>query len=282
VAAGPLKLVVNGNLGQAVTVQPGPDGRWQAELTTGDLLNEGLRHRVIAWRPADGQVSAAQHFRVQHQWLSLADMADPADDDHGPAGAAQAPGAYRYPTDASFVPRTLDLRRVRVEGAAGALRLHVDLAAMSQSWNPANGFDHLALTVFIELPGQAEAGQRAMPLQTGDLPGDLRWHRRLRLHGWSNALFSASGSGPQHEGKALTPGATLRVDAPARRITLTLPASALGHADLRGARLWLNTWDWDSTYRSLSPQALGHGFGGGDGSRQPLWMDASEIITLPP
>ncbi|MBL0087887.1 MAG: hypothetical protein IPP44_14980 [Ideonella sp.] len=149
-------------------------------------------------------------------------MTDPAGDDHGPTGR------YVYPTDASFgARRPTDLRRVQVAGSGGALRVDLTMAELSTVWNPANGFDHVAFTLFIELPGQG-GGARSMPLQAGDLPEGLRWHRRLRVHGWSNALFSSDGAGAAHEGTPITPGASVEVDAAARRVRFTLPAAALG------------------------------------------------------
>jgi hypothetical protein len=94
-------------------------------------------------------------------------------------------------------------------------------------------------------------------------------------------LFGAAGSGPQHEGQGISPGALLQVNTAQRRITLTLPASALGHANLQGARLWLNTWDWDGGYRALNEQAQGHSFGHA-GRPGPHWLDASPMLQLSP
>ena len=65
-------------------------------------------------------------------------------------------------------------------------------------------------------------------------------------------------------------------------MTFFLPAGALGNPrTLSGARLHVTTWDYDGGYRALAPQAQSHAFGGGDGSRDPLVMDASAVITLP-
>ena len=147
--------------------------------------------------------------------------------------------------------------------------------------NPANGFDHVAFTVFVELPGQ-EGGASVMPLQNGSLPEGMRWHRRLRVHGWSNALFSPQGASASHEGTAVTPGAHIDVDAPARRVRFTLPAAALGGLrSLSGVRLYINTWDYDGGYRPLSPTPQAWSIGGGDPNTEPKLMDDSVAITLP-
>jgi hypothetical protein len=278
-----LQLVVDGDLAAARTVRPEADGRWRATVDTAAMIDPALRHRVVAWLPgregeADG--SAAQEFRVERAWALAATLADPAGDDHGPPRGDGTPRRYVYPTDASFAPRQMDLRGVRAHTAGGALRLELSMGALTRTWSPANGFDHVAFTVFVELPG-APGGATVMPLQNGTLPGGMRWHRRLRVHGWSNALFSDEGAGPQAEGTPVAPAATLRVDAAKRSLTLTLPAAALGGArSLGGARVYVTTWDYDGGYRELVPAPQGWAVGGGDPATDPRVMDEAGPITL--
>jgi hypothetical protein len=176
----------------------------------------------------------------------------------------------------------LDIRNVRVESAGGALRVSVRMASISTAWNPPNGFDHVAFNLFIELPGEG-GGATAMPMQHGDVPEGFRWQGRLRVNGWTNALFAAQGASADADGTPVTPAAALAVDAAARTVTFTLAASALGNRkDLAGARLYLNTWDYDGGYRPLDPEPAGAHFGGGrPGQASPLWMDATGVIELP-
>jgi hypothetical protein len=95
-----------------------------------------------------------------------------------------------------------------------------------------------------------------MPLQDGSLPEGMRWHRRLRAHGWSNTLFSAETASASHEGSTVPVAATVQVDAAANRVRFTLPAAALGRLNsLSGAKVWVTTWDYDGGYRALAPQA---------------------------
>jgi hypothetical protein len=120
-----------------------------------------------------------------------------------------------------------------------------------------------------------------MPLQDDDLPEGMVWHRRLRLHGWSNAWFGPDGAGPAHEGQPLTPGATVEAHPERHEIVITLPAAALPPgATLDGARLFLNTWDWDGGYRELAETAGPHTMGGRRSPRDPRWMDALGPLTL--
>ena len=271
-----LKLVIDGDLSSARDIAPGPDGRWQAQVDTSTMVDPTVRHRAVVWAP--GVPAVGVDFRVERAWTLRVDLEDPPGDDRGPRGG---PGTYRYPTDPSFGPhRQMDLRRVRVSTAGGALRLELTMHDITTVWNPQNGFDHVAFTVFIELPGQA-GGSELMPLQKGRLPEGMRWHRRLRVHGWTNALFSAEGVSAAVEGAPVGPAASIAVDRAARTVSLTLPAASLGRLSaLDGARIYVTTWDYDGGYRALAREPGPFVMGGGDPERDPLVMDDTPVIVL--
>ncbi|MFM7531507.1 MAG: alpha-amylase family glycosyl hydrolase, partial [Rubrivivax sp.] len=247
-AAAP-RLVVDGDLRTALPLRPGADGRFSARVDTSRMADASVVHRLVLWDEATGQASAARSFQVERAWLLAADVEDPAGDDRGPGGT------YSYPTDPSYgESRQMDLRRVRAYVAGASLRLELGMHRVTTTWNPANGFDHVAFTVYIELPGQA-GGSRVMPLQHAELPADMRWHRRLRVHGWSNALFSPAGASERVEGTPVAPGAHVSVDRATHTVTFTLPAAALGApSTLAGARIYVTTWDYDGGYRALQAE----------------------------
>jgi glycosidase len=271
-----LQLVVDGDLARAQAVVADAKGNWRAQIDTSAMIDPAIEHRLVAWSPGSGAVSAPASFQVSPRWQVVADVDDPAGDDVGPAGS------YRYPTDPTWAMHPLDIRNVRVESAGGALRVSVRMASISTAWNPPNGFDHVAFNLFIELPAEG-GGATAMPMQHGNVPEGFHWQGRLRVNGWTNALFAAQGASADADGTPVTPAAALAVDAAARTVTFTLAASALGNRkDLAGARLYLNTWDYDGGYRPLDPEPAGAHFGGGrPGQASPLWMDATGVIELP-
>jgi len=270
------KLVVDGDLAGSRSVTPAADGRWSATLDTSRMVDPAIRHNVVAWSEQTGAVSASRSFRVQRDWKLLADVADPAGDDHG------ANGRYSYPDDAGWrSPRQMDIRGIKVSGAGGALKIDLAMNRITHTWNPPNGFDHVAFTLFIELPG-APGGTSVMPLQNATLPAGMRWHYRLRAHGWTNALFGADGASATREGTPATPAADIRVDAATHTASFVLPAASLGNPrSLSGAKIYVTTWDYDGGYRPLTPQAGAHSLGGGDAAVDPLVMDDSGVITLP-
>ena len=121
-----------------------------------------------------------------------------------------------------------------------------------------------------------------MPLQSGSLPEGMRWHRRLRVGGWSNALFGAQEASATHEGTPVGQGAHIRVDASTRTVSLVLSAAALGHPrTLSGAKIYVTTWDYDAGYRALEAQPGAHTMGGRRSPQDPLVMDDTPILRVP-
>ncbi len=267
-------VVVDGDLSTAATSKPDATGRWQARVDTSNMVDATALHRITAWAEG-GAAAPARSFRVVREWQTVADVVDPEGDDNGPQGR------YVYPSDPGWGENhQMDLRRLRVSTAGGALRLDLGMAKLTTSWNPANGFDHVAFTIFIQLPGRDD-GASEMPLQDASLPEGMRWHLRLRAHGWSNALFSHVGATASSEGTPVTPGARIEVNHASRTVSFTWPAAALGSLpSLAGARIYVTTWDYDGGYRALAPQARTHSLGGGEAG-EPKVMDASPVIVLP-
>ncbi|WP_313642442.1 alpha-amylase family glycosyl hydrolase [Stenotrophomonas sp.] len=266
-----VEVVVDGDLSRSQKALVDNDGRWIARLRSDAWVDPATAHRVVAWARPAMAISNPQQFTVQRDWRSAGRIEDPAGDDHGPSGS------YRYPNDPGWTQaRPADLRKVEAFASGGSLKLQVELASLGSMWNAPNGFDHVALTVYIGLPGRA--GLRQMPLQNAQLPDGLHWNYRLRIGGWSNALTTTLQAGADNEGEAATPGAQLAVDTTNKRITITLPASALGDpVDLTAATVVVTTWDYDGAYRGLVPEGGAMQFGGGDGREDPLWLDMATL-----
>jgi hypothetical protein len=90
-------------------------------------------------------------------------------------------------------------------------------------------------------------------------------------------LFGTQGASAQSEGQTLTQTAKIKVNSEERSIQFELPPSLLTDLpSLKGLKIFLNTWDYDSGYRKLSPQGGPSQMGGGQAD-QPLWMDTLQI-----
>jgi glycosidase len=274
-AAADLRLVVDGDLARAPRLEPDAEGRWRQTLRTDDHLDPNAEHTVQVFDRATGRSSEVRRFHVDRQWTLVILQRDAIGDDAGPERR------YRYPTDVSWGESTgLDLRGATLSASGGALAIELEFGELLHGWNAPNGFDHLALSVFVELPGES-GGATVMPQQNASLPDGMRWHRRLRVGGWNNALFDSRGASATSEGTPVTPGARLLADRARRVIRLELPASALGRRDsLSGLRVHVTTWDYDGNWRRLEPDGSGHTFGGGDGAEgDALWMDTMTVAV---
>lgn len=266
-------LIANGDISTPTIAMAGRDGRFSAKLSIASMIDPAIRNTLVAQAQSSGAVSATRSFFVAQTWSLAAQQNDPLGDDKGPSGR------YVYPTDPTFAMRTMDIRAMQVETAGGSLRLTFTMAALSQVWNPQNGFDHLALSVFIDVP-TVGPGQTVMPLQQARTPAGFAWDYRLRLHGWSNALFTAAGASDAAEGAPSQRAADIAVDAQANTITLTIPADALGGAgSLAGAQIYATTWDYDGGFRALAGESGPFVFGGGLPS-DPKIIDAIGPIRL--
>ena len=269
-----VQVVIDGDLDAAQTVPVDRDGRWRASVATDDMIEPGVIHRAVAWDPASGTATAAHAFKVAREWTKLVAVDDPHGDDTGPSGR------YTYPDDASWrTPRPGDLLGAEVWRSGGALRLILKLRDVVSDWNPPNGFDHVAFSVFFARQGD-DTGIAAMPQQNADLPDGLRWHLRLRAHGWSNALFSETDASATADGAVVSAAPRIDVDRDANTVTFTLPANALGDPRHPSAtHLYVSTWDYDGGYRPLAPQATGNTFGGGEAGEAKVMDDL--VVGLP-
>jgi glycosidase len=268
-----LQVIVDGDVSQAQTTQTDARGQFSATIDTRAMSDASVTHRAIV-RDVQTGASAGTNFRVALPWQLATSVTDPAGDDHG------ADGKTQYPTDASYAPRHMDIRAVRARVAGTALRIEIDVPAISKIWNPTNGFDHVAFTTYIELPGVDTQGAGVMPLQNATLPEGMRWHRRLRVHGWSNALHAPAGATADNEGTPVSPGAAIAVNEKTKTIAFTLSSEALGHPrTLDGAKIYVTTWDYDNGYRAIDAAPTPFTFGGisPDGAKV---MDSSGVIVL--
>ncbi|MBP6533733.1 MAG: hypothetical protein KAZ45_00225 [Arenimonas sp.] len=270
-----LQLALDGDLAHGTSVQVDGKGAWQADIAIDALMDPAIIHRLVLWDPIALTASEARTFRAEKPWREILRVDDPSGDDKGRTGLV------RYPDDPGWGQnRQGDIERITVHQAGSALKIDVTLHTVTGFWNPPNGFDHVALTAFIEIPGKT-GGSRIMPLQNAELPDGMAWHYRLRTNGWTNSWFDAQGADGDNEGKTRSPGVGLQVDAANRTLRFILPAKALGSPkSLSGIKLYLNTWDYDAGYRLLSPEGGTMAFGGGNPDDAKV-LDESAVLLIP-
>ncbi len=280
-----LRIVFNGNWENSTKITSDVTGQFKLLATIPAIVlpNETKQSKQQVAVVTDTQIkgftelssSKAQTFVDSSQWVEQLNYFDPSGDDDGPGKGSKT--RYDYPTDDSWGKnRQMDLQQIRILTKGGAARIEINTNQISQTWNPANQFDHVAFTIFIQLPIPIKHSQTSeaisssslpsaqestvsttvMPLQNSHLPEGMHWHRRLRLHGWSNNLTNASGASSSHEGSPMLPAAQLTVNPKKSQLVIELPAAALGYLDnLTGAKFYISTWDYDGGFRVLRQQA---------------------------
>ena len=246
---------------------------WRVNVDTSSMTDASLVHRLIAWNRETLQTSPSLQFRAANPWQRLSTAADPVGDDAGPFAR------YTYPSGTAWEGvRTADIQALHVSRAGNRLRVEIDMREISTAWNPANGFDHVSLQLYLDVPGVDGLRTAASMEQRTDLPQGMQWNRALRVHGWSNGLYQVGDKGSV---TGLSESAKVSVDKRKARITLEFSPESLGSPQsLNGLRLWLNTWDFDGRLRPLTSTATSGSFGGGQSDTDPLWMDSLGPIEI--
>lgn len=270
------RLVVAGNLENALVLNPDAQGAWSTLLPV-DKLENGPSRAVLVGKKPDGSsfVAAVYPFRVELAYTVQTKWKDPVGDDKGPLGA------YRYPTHASFTNQN-DIETVELSTAGTSLKVTVTMAGpLSTLWGPPNGFDHVAFYLYLQVPGQASA--TVLPFQNGQTPAGFSWSRMAFFEGWTSRLFRAEGAAPRSYGAPASPAGTVKADKAKQQITFTFSGASLGFpASLSGIKAYLTTWDYtglESRNRPLAPDGGDYTYTGP--AEGPLIMDDTPVLTLP-
>ena len=242
-----LKMVLDDDLEHATVVPVASDGTFTASITL-DRFAYGTSAHAVTFYAASGRgASPRAAFTVDRVFDGVTvDVPDPAGDDTGPEGA------YGYPQDSSF-GHQMDVLNLKVE-AGDTLALELTMAELTTVWAPANGFDHVAFTIFFDLPGPA--GLEVLPVIGGAPPVGFAWDRLHFAFGWANRVHTTEGATATEPGAALTAAPAIVVDAANRTIRFEYPAAAFGVTDYEGTQIWVTTWDYDGLddkYRDLDP-----------------------------
>ena len=221
-----LKLVIDGDLDSAQEITVGQDGRWEAILDARDVGT--FSHIAQIYAPQSGQVAKAIPYvskRTDADWSAHFD--DPAFDDKGPDGS------YRAPTDPGFNGQQ-DIIGANIRRGGDILEIELKMRHTSSDWHPSNGFDHVAITSFFDIPGQ-----KGLP-QSDDIaapmPAGFSWSAMHTIFGWGNSMKLQSG-------RKIGRAPSVIADHEAKTITISYRASSLGLKSWQGVRLYITTFD---------------------------------------
>jgi len=198
---------------------------------------------------------------------------------HVSVSDAAADESYAYPQDSSF-HRQMDLLGADAVVSDDSLALTLRMTEVTNSWSPANGFDHVAFSVFFDHP--ALTGINALPLLDTTLASGQDWDRAAVVFGWGNSVYGSDGASADSRGSNLNAAPLIATDVDAGTVTLTFDRAALGLADWQGVRLNITTWDIDGLsgdYRPLSQDGGPYTFGGGEANDAKVMDEV--VLQLP-
>jgi glycosidase len=267
-------VIMDGNYERAITPEMDKDGVWSADLSLDHLLNGAHSISAISKREDDPEfiTSNTLEFELSRPAILYAEYLDASGDDWGPEGK------YRYPTNPSYT-KQMDLREVKVYGSGTNLKIDITMSEITGIWLPPNGFDHVLINIYIDLPGRE--GTKVLPLQNAFMPGGARWDYRIAAAGFSNSIFSSEGASEDNPGTSTGPTAFISVNEFSKTISLEISSEALDFPEeLKGTKLYINTWEGGpSSLRELKPDPEPWAFSRGDES-DPKIMDETELIIL--
>lgn len=272
-----LVMVVDDRLAGATPVEVDASGAFTAVLPISTFPYGDTPHTVTFYAAAAGVASERFAFTSSTVFDGqILTFDDPVGDDAGPLGT------YTYPTDASFASNaSMDIERLVVEAGATTLRLRFTMGDHSVVWNPSNGFDHVAFTIYFDVPGAD--GITLLPKINGQAPEGFAWDFTHFAFGWANAAYKAEGASETSWGGAVPGRPSIAVAAASRTITFEYDAARFGLSTWEGVSVYATTWDFDgidNIYRPLTPAGGPWSVGGGEPT-DPLIMDDLGPIAIP-
>lgn len=272
----PTFLVIDGKLDTAIPLSVTTDGSWEATIPLSRFAFGVTQHSLCIYQPEPQLASPSLPFStfISVQGIKTTTK-DAADDDYG------LNKNYTLPSDPSYGGQ-MDIREVTTTAFGGNLQVEITLAEVSDMWLPPNGFDHVLLHLFIDLPDSD--GCDYIPMLHAATPTDFKWDYTAYVAGWNTAYYSAEGADKVNFGKKMAISPTIEVDAAKNKITLQFPPAAFGHpTTLKGAKLYLTTWDsggGEGGYRDITQEGGVWKFGGADIESPVLILDDTAVIEI--
>jgi len=267
-------LVIDGDYEHLLSITNRNDNNWSYDLSLSNFMNGKHRITAMGYDDKGSLITTFKTFNLNLPTEHLHHYEDETGDDHGPNGR------YTYPSHSSF-GRQQDLKAVDVFLTGNNLTLEITMSEITQIWIPPNGFDHVLLNIYIDMPDKQE-GVKSLPFQNAFFPNQGEWDYRFALGGFGIEAFKGHPliSGPEKLGKSiLTP--FVNVDYEQNKISVTLSAKMLGNpTTLKNTNLYINTWSGSATYPRIIDKTKTTWTYGGGNSDSPKIMDDINIITL--
>ncbi|OHD16811.1 MAG: hypothetical protein A2Y34_12440 [Spirochaetes bacterium GWC1_27_15] len=273
-----IKVFIDGNIDSSATATVTLTS-WTANVSL-ETTSNGY-HKIYAMIDTGNietsVISQPTIFEFTKPFVEAITITDPESDDKGPAGFN-----YTLPTDISFATHLQDILKVKVSTSGGSFKVELTMKDVSSVWNPSNGFDHVVPSIFIQKKDSTSTID-INPKHNYTIPNSFKWDYLFMGAGWNFSMYEKTGATTSEYGTAVTTLPICKVDKTNKTLTFTFSSSSIGNpTNLSGWKIYISTWDEDNgTPRRLKTTATAYEFGGGDGTKDPLVIDETDIITIP-
>ena len=205
------------------------------ELDTTELGNGRHELRVVSELHTGETVASPRLPVIVRNPYTLLGEAAVAEADKGGLGVKiHAPGDPSYQGQ-------LSMETAQVFTSGRDLKLTVQMAAVTNEWNPPHGFDHAYFNVFFGIPGRKGAAALPKLLYSRD---DFAFTTGFLLYGWGTRSFGSLDSTPDSYGSPLVGDVEYSVDRARRAISFTFSSRFFpGLKSFAGVSVFVSTWD---------------------------------------
>jgi alpha-amylase/alpha-mannosidase (GH57 family) len=146
------------------------------------------------------------------------EVADPADDDHGP-------GTYTYPTDGVFPPGVFDITSFSVgydeTNIVFRLTLH---GALKNVWDSPYGVSVQTVDIYVDKDGPGNGDRLLLPGRNAVLTADFAWDYAIWVEGWTPGVYVPGDEAPTQVDADMS----ITADPGQSKITVKVPKAVLG------------------------------------------------------
>ena len=269
-------LIIDDKLANKIKLTPDKNGNWQEKMSLSRFSFGTENHKIALYSPSQNLASTSQTFQtvvaVQGDKISIT---DPVGDDVG------LNRNYITPTDKSYIGQQ-DIKKVETITYGSNLQVTITMNHVSEVWLPPNGFDHLLIHVFIDLPNKE--GHKDLSLLNTTAPEGFKWNYVAYLAGWHNVLYNSENATEDGFGTIVTPTPTVIANKENKTIIIQFSSDALGNPEtLEGAKIYIITWDNNGSeggHRVITKEGGPFDFGGTDEENPSLIIDDTNVITI--
>ncbi len=262
-----LNLVIDNKIDKKIEIKADDTGKWSIIVLKSNY--DSGAHRFFVYQKETRSVSNVYEFTVPiKKYVLIKKVHDLKHDDHGPKGN------YLYPTDSSYKGQ-MDLENASIYVSNDNIKLSIKMVnPITSSWNPANGFDHVSFSIFLDIGGAPK--NNIMPFQNSNLSSGMKWNFMSLAGGWTNFLYNSLGATVDSFGESIGPAPIVTVNNDQKTIDFIYSRKIFGDFTPEKIKVYISTWDYcalENKYCEIQKTPEGFKFGGANSTNPPYIMD---------